>query len=146
LHWSPQTKKALVRMVGGLSFVLAIFWAMIWMMRMRRAAASGPVGVLKDLGRISLSAECHLHLIQLGRRVLLLGISGDNVQTLAEVTDADEMAELLDVCGAETRRAGTAASQAVAPRHSQIRPGAIRSAVRAWTAAVRAPRRAYFEA
>jgi flagellar biogenesis protein FliO len=59
------------------------------------AGGRAPSGLLFVLGRYPVSRGSSLVLIQLDRRVLLLSQSGAGFQTLAEVTDAEEVASII---------------------------------------------------
>ncbi len=59
------------------------------------AAGKAPSGVLFVLGRYPISRGMSLVLLQLDQRVLLLSQTGDGFQTLAELTDPDEVASIV---------------------------------------------------
>jgi flagellar biosynthetic protein FliO len=52
-------------------------------------------GAIEVLGRSHLASKQTLVLVRIGRRVLLLGTTGDRIATLCEVQDPGEVAELL---------------------------------------------------
>jgi len=59
------------------------------------AAGKAPSGVLFVLGRYPISRGMSLVLLQLDQRVLLLSQTGDGFETLAELTDPDEVASII---------------------------------------------------
>ena len=59
------------------------------------AAGKAPSGVLFVLGRFPISRGMSLVLLQLDQRVLLLSQTGEGFQTLAELTDPDEVASII---------------------------------------------------
>lgn len=56
----------------------------------------GRCAALEVLGRSSLSMKHQLVLVRMGRRVLLLGLSPQGINTLSELTAPDEIAQVLD--------------------------------------------------
>ncbi len=59
------------------------------------AGGRAPSGVLEVLGRYPIARRTTLVLLKIDRRVLLLSQSEQGFQTLAEITDADEVASIL---------------------------------------------------
>jgi flagellar biogenesis protein FliO len=59
------------------------------------AGGRAPSGVLEVLGRYPISKQTTLVLLKIDRRVLLLSQGEHGFQTLAEITDADEVASIL---------------------------------------------------
>ncbi len=72
---------------------------------MPQAGRPGGGDAVKVLARHYLSGKQSLCLVRTGRRVLLVGITPDRINTLSEITDADEVAAL--VGSAERGRAGS---------------------------------------
>ena len=71
------------------------------------SARAADSGVLRVVGRAALSSKQSVALIQLGRRFVMVGISGDRLNRLCEVGDPDEVAELAARTGAmSASRAG----------------------------------------
>jgi len=95
-----------VRTVGALTVVLSIIFALRSLVQTASRRAGGvagalgpggraPSGVLSVLGRYPVGKGQTLVLLQLDRRVLLLSQSSAGFQTLAELTDADEVASVV---------------------------------------------------
>jgi flagellar biogenesis protein FliO len=63
--------------------------------------------VMKVLARLNLGPRQQLLLIQVGRRLVMAANTGGQMSALAEITNADEMAEVIGQCN---RRKTTAAS------------------------------------
>ena len=63
--------------------------------RWKPSIRAGHGGVLRVVARSALAPRHSAVLVQVGRRLLLLGISADRMATLCEVTDPDEVLELL---------------------------------------------------
>ncbi len=82
--------------LGALSIVLALVGVATW--AVRRWLPSAKIrdnDLLRVVSRTSLSPKQSLALVHLGRRFVVLGISSDNVNVLCEVTDPDEVADLV---------------------------------------------------
>ncbi|MHC4696895.1 MAG: FliO/MopB family protein [Planctomycetota bacterium] len=81
--------------LGALAIVLGVVGGLYYLVRRWvpsiRAADNG---VVRVIGRTSLTPKHHVALIQLGRRYLAVGMSGDRMATLCEVHDPEEAAEL----------------------------------------------------
>jgi len=54
------------------------------------------------LARTQLAPRQWICLVRCGRRILVVGLSGDSVTTLSEITDGEEVVEVLGLCE-ETR-------------------------------------------
>ncbi len=91
--WLGSTWWAMVVVIG---LILLAAWAV-------RRWAPGPLsgrggGPFRVLSRWHLSAKQYVALIQLGRRMLLVGVTGQQMSLLAEVTDPAEVEHLLASC------------------------------------------------
>jgi flagellar biosynthetic protein FliO len=83
--WWPLL--AVLCMIGGAA---AIFRR--WLPKMQRM---GQPGGIRVLSRFYLSGKQSLCLIRMGRRVVLLGVTPENIQTLVNVDDPEEAAHLI---------------------------------------------------
>jgi flagellar biogenesis protein FliO len=91
--------------LGALGIVLALIAVAVYAVRRWVPAARiTDGGALRVIARAGLSPKHGLALIQVGRRLVLIGISGDRMTGLSEVTDPDEVAELLAQPAAGGRR------------------------------------------
>jgi flagellar biogenesis protein FliO len=86
--------------LSSLAIVLGLFFLVVWLSRRALPKASTNLSkeVLEILGRAPLAARHHLQLIRLGRRLLLVSVTPDHAETLAEITDPDEMNHLTSLC------------------------------------------------
>ncbi len=90
--------------LGALGIVLSLIVIAVWALRRWVPAARvADTGVLRVVGRVGLGPKHSLALIQMGRRFVLVGISGDRLSRLSEVADSDEVAELATRAGIETK-------------------------------------------
>jgi len=65
-------------------------------------------GTMRVVGRAALTPKHHLALVRLGRRFLVVGVCADRVETVCEIHDPEEVAELAACCGAQAARGGKA--------------------------------------
>ncbi len=101
-----QGAKNLLQTGVALAVVLGLVFAFLWLFK-RTAPKSLlplPIETVQVLGNAPLHGKQHLRLIRLGQRVLLLAVSETTSQTLAEVTDPDEVRYLLEMCQRKNSR------------------------------------------
>jgi flagellar protein FliO/FliZ len=100
----------IVRLVGALGMVLALIFAAQWagkrLLGQQRGGRSSRV--INVLSRTILAPRQQVILVSVGRRLLVVGDSAGRLTPLAEITDLEEVAELL----AESRGEKAAASGA----------------------------------
>lgn len=86
--------------LASLGVVLASFFVFVW--ATRRSSPQGlaalPTEVVESLGRAPLAGRQQMQLIRLGNRLLLLSVTPQGAETLAEVTDVDEVNRLAGLC------------------------------------------------
>lgn len=93
--------------IGALAIVLALVGAASWGIRRWIPTARAADGrLLQVVARANISPKHSVVLVGVGRRFLLLGVSGDRVTPLGEVSDPEEVAELSVRAGAGTKRTG----------------------------------------
>lgn len=85
---------------SSLAIVLGLFFLVVWISRraLPKASASLPADVLEILGRSPLAGRHHLQLLRLGQRLLLISVTPDRAQTLAEISAPEEVHDLLTLC------------------------------------------------
>lgn len=85
-------RSGLVSLVAVLALIGALFWAV---RKFMPGAVTRAGGVMNVAARTALSPKHSVALVQVGRRrFVLVGISADRLTTLADMADADEVAEL----------------------------------------------------
>ncbi len=86
--------------VSSLAIVLGLFFLVVWLSRRAFPRATAPLSteVLEIIGRSPLAARHQLQLIRLGHRLLLVSVTPDRAETLAELTDPDEVNHLVGLC------------------------------------------------
>ena len=86
------------RTIGSLALIIGLIVALRSVMTRfggPLARARAPSGIIEVLGRFPLSRGQTLLLIKVDRRVLLLSQAGGSLTTLSEITDAEQVASLL---------------------------------------------------
>lgn len=87
----------LPRVMISLATVVALIFGLRWLSRKMfptAARASNPSAV-RILARSPISPRQRILLLQVGRRVLIVGDTGGNLSSLGQITDADEIAALI---------------------------------------------------
>ena len=121
---------SIITVGSSLALVLGLFLVVAWLMR--RAAPGGsavlPGEVLELLGRAALAGRTQVHLVRLGNKLLLVSMSTAGVETLAEITDPDEVTRLAGLCRQAQPGSTTAAfrqvlQQLAGPRTASGRSG-----------------------
>lgn len=84
---------------SALAVVLGIFLIFAWMMK--RASGKGASGLPNELveilGQVPLNGRQRLCVVRFGRKLVLACVSIDGAETLAELTDPEEVEELLAI-------------------------------------------------
>ena len=100
LPMTSSTNQALTTVVSGLAIVIGLFLVFVWLTK--RAAPKSmlalPGEVVEVLGRAPLNSKQQMQLVRLGNRLLLLAMSTDSAETLAEISDPDEVERLTAIC------------------------------------------------
>ncbi len=87
--------------LGALVVVLGLIGLLYVFLRRFVPAARAPVeSSIRVVGRAALGPRQSLALVRVGRRLVLLGVSSDRVDRVCEITDSDEVAELMIQSGA----------------------------------------------
>jgi flagellar biogenesis protein FliO len=86
--------------VSGLAIVLGAFLLLMWVSKKTKPKGSAalPSEVVEVLGRAPLNAKQQMQLVRLGNRLLLLAMSPDSAETLAEISDPQEVERLTAIC------------------------------------------------
>lgn len=87
---------SLWRMMAALGAVIGLIFALRWLsQRVMGLGDTGASGTVKILARAAVSPRQQMLLVHVGRRLLLVGNSGASLNTLAQITDPDEVAAIL---------------------------------------------------
>jgi flagellar biogenesis protein FliO len=96
----PGALPSLFTLVGSLGVVIALFLAAAWALRRTTGAhvATLPKDVVEVLGRVPLGGRQQVHLLRVGRKLILVAVSQAGMETLTEITDAMEVDRLAGLC------------------------------------------------
>jgi flagellar biogenesis protein FliO len=100
---------------AGLALVLGLFLLCVALFRKSgpRPTAPLPRDVITVLGRVPISGKHFAQLIQLGNKLVLVAVSPDSIDPIAEVTDPIEVDRLLSLCMKTTKQSSSAEFQRV---------------------------------
>jgi flagellar biosynthetic protein FliO len=85
-----STSWLLARMLVSLALVVGLIYLTAWLARMRGTLAQSPAGYrLRVIETVALGPNRGLHLVAVGRTVLLLGAGNDGLRTLATFSAAE---------------------------------------------------------
>jgi flagellar protein FliO/FliZ len=95
-----STDKAMTTVVSGLAIVIGLFLLFMWVTKRNapKSMLALPGEVVEVLGRAPLNAKQQMQLVRLGNRLLLLAMSPDSAETLAEISDPAEVDRLTAIC------------------------------------------------
>ena len=98
-------KPQVMTTVLSLAVVLTSFFALTWFLRRAKPSASAklPEEAVEILGRLPLEGRQQIQLVRFGRKLLLWVVTPNSVQTLSEITDPDDVDQLMEFCEASKR-------------------------------------------
>jgi flagellar biogenesis protein FliO len=102
---APGSGPDFKRIFGSLSLVLGCYFVLVWVLRMISPPSNKPLpnDVVEVLGKTPFGHRQHLQLVRIGSRLLLLLENNETIQPIAEVSDPEEVYQLLTLCGPKTR-------------------------------------------
>lgn len=103
--------RSLITIGSSLAAVLGLFLIVAWTMRRTVPGGSAllPSEVIEVLGRSVLASRAQVHLIRCGSKLLLVSVSPTGIETLTEITDADEVSHITGLCRQSQPGSATAA-------------------------------------
>ena len=110
--------------LGSLGVVLAILAGLYFVVRrwVPSVRATEP-GILRVVGRTPITPKHHVALVQLGSRFIAVGVSPDGMNTLCEVNDPAEVAELAARVASPPGRRGADFNALLAREHAEYSAG-----------------------
>jgi flagellar protein FliO/FliZ len=107
--------KGLASAGAGLAIVIALFLLFAWTMRRGGPKPSGmlPEAAFAVLGRAPLTSQSFAQLLRVGNKLVLVAMSADGAQPLAEVTDPLEVDRIAGLCVAGKPNGSSAEFQQV---------------------------------
>jgi len=112
---SPRALGAIVSVVGSLTVVLGLFFLLAWFMRrgMPNSAARLPDDIVSVLGKAPLAGRQQAHLLRFGNKLLLVCASTSGFDTLAEITEPEEVQRIVSLCDRSQSGASTTAASRI---------------------------------
>jgi flagellar biogenesis protein FliO len=103
------------RLVFALTVVVGAMYVthLVWKRLGMPGAANRAAGALQVLSRLNLSPRQQLVLVRVGRRVVLVGNSGTQMNPLCEISDPEEAAGLLGLAATEREESVSASFNSV---------------------------------
>lgn len=100
-HHSDARTGSFVTTLGALGLILMIFLGLVqmWKKRSPQSFQKLPEDAWQELGSTRLDHRYQVRLIRVGSRILVLGQSDTNLQTLSEISAPEEVANLVAHCG-----------------------------------------------
>jgi flagellar biogenesis protein FliO len=97
---SVGNSSTVTTILASLGLVIGIFLVFAWFLRrtMPRSLLRLPGEVVEQLGRTPLSGKQNLHLLRVGRKLLLVAVTPLGAETLTEISDPDEVERLTALC------------------------------------------------
>jgi flagellar biogenesis protein FliO len=95
-----STGQVFTRVGSSLAVVLGLFVLVVWFSRRlgSKRSAHLPAEVIDTLGRVPLNGRQEMHLVRVGKKLLLLSVTADSAETLTEITDPVEIDRLTGIC------------------------------------------------
>ncbi len=96
----PKSSAPTMTVLSSLAIVLGVFFVLVWLMKRATPRQAGllPKEVFEKLGSVPLSPKMHMHLFRLGGKLVLVSVTPDGMEPVAEVTDPDEVIHLIGLC------------------------------------------------
>ncbi len=97
---SANATPSVVTVGSSLAMVLGLFLLVAWLMRRNTPGALSvlPSEVFEVLGRSTLGGQQQVQLVRCGNRVLLLSVGPSGPETLCEISDPDEVTQVVALC------------------------------------------------
>jgi flagellar protein FliO/FliZ len=131
---TPSSGPAVLSMFGSLAVVIGLFLGLVWLLRRSspKAARLLSSDVVELLGRSPLAGRQHMHVVRFGNRLLLVAVSADGAETLAEINDPVEVDRLAGLCQQTQTNSATQAFRQVFGQLANLRrPGQLDAAATA---------------
>lgn len=116
----PGSTGPTMTVISSLAIVLGVFFVLVWLMKRASPRQGGllPTEVFEKLGSVPLSPKMHLHLFRLGGKLVLVSLTPDGMEPVAEVTDPDEVIHLIGLCKQNDPNSASAAFRQVLKQYT----------------------------
>jgi flagellar biogenesis protein FliO len=96
----PGSTTTTTTVVASLALVLGLFFVLAWFMRrnLPKGMTQLPGEVLEQLGRAPLAGKQQMHLVRLGHKLVLIVVTPFGAETIAEISDPDEVDRICGLC------------------------------------------------
>lgn len=107
--WRPSSR-ALTATVAATAIAVGLLMSFAWLLRSLTPAGARalPREVVEVLGRAPLAGKQVTQLVRVGHKLVLVAITPEGAKALTEITDPDEVAQLVAACDAGRGRGATA--------------------------------------
>lgn len=98
---SPSSAaQAMTTILSALAIVLGAFFLVVWLTRStnRRRWSPLPSEAVQLLGRTPLAGRQWMQLIRVGNKLVMVSVNGNQVDTITEITDPEEVEQLVSLC------------------------------------------------
>jgi len=116
----PNSASPIMSVLSSLAIVLGVFFVLVWLMKRASPRQGGllPKEVFEKLGSVPLSPKMHMQLFRLGGKLVLVSVTPDGMEPVAEVTDPDEVIHLIGLCKQNDPKSASAAFRQVLKQYT----------------------------
>ena len=116
----PTSAGPTMTVLSSLAIVLGVFFVLVWLMKRATPRQGGllPAEVFEKLGSVPLSPKMQLQLFRLGGKLVLVSVTPDGMEPVAEVTDPDEVIHLIGLCRQSDPKSASAAFRQVLKQYT----------------------------
>ena len=123
-HSPSSPTQAMTTILSALAIVLGAFFLVIWLTRSanRRRWSPLPSEAVQLLGRAPLAGRQWMQLIRVGKKLVMVSVNGNQVDTITEITDPEEVEQLVALCHKNQSNQFRQTFQQVLDQHCQNNP------------------------
>ena len=116
----PKSAPPILTVISSLAIVLGVFFILVWLMKRATPRQAGvlPQEVFEKLGSVTFSPKMQMHLFRLGGKLVLVSVTPDGMEPVAEVTDPDEVVHLIGLCKQNDPKSSSAAFRKVLKQYT----------------------------
>lgn len=120
---TTSSAPAVLSMFGSLAVVIGLFLGLVWLLRRGSPKSIRLLSsdVVELLGRSPLAGRQQMHVIRFGNRLLLVAVSPDGAETLAEITEPVEVDRIAGLCQQSQPNSATQAFRQVFGQMTSLR-------------------------
>ena len=97
---AKSTTRAMTTILSALAIVLGAFFLVVWLTRStnQRRWSPLPKEAVQLLGRAPLAGRQWMQLIRVGNKLVMVSVNGNQVDTITEITDPEEVEQIVALC------------------------------------------------